>query len=66
MMVMMSMTVYSRLSNFWGSFMEDWMGRIRPMPSNVKMAEPMVRVKSRGLNIFTVSLMPSVARVDMS
>jgi hypothetical protein len=34
--------------------MEDWMGRIRPMPSEVKIAEPIVKVKSRGFKSFTV------------
>ena len=46
--------------------MEDWMGRIKPMPSKVKIAEPIVNVKEEGLKSATVELMPREERERMS
>ena len=66
MMVMMIMTMNRRRENFSGCAIEDWIGRRRPMPSKVKIAEPMVRVKSRGLKSSTVGCRPCDASVAMS
>ena len=48
-MVMINMTTKSKFSNFCGCFIDDWIGRMSPMPSNVKIADPIVKVKSCGL-----------------